>query len=131
LAVVDRLKPRTKLARSLRRRATDAERRLWWALREGLPAYRFRRQHPVGRYIVDFACPAHKLAVEIDGSQHMLHQELDARRSAELATAGYRVMRFWSDDVLTNTPGIVEIIRGSLERRCQQSLSALQGGEGA
>jgi len=83
---------RVRVARSLRRKETDAEKRLWWALRARIPGYRFRRQHPIGRFIVDFACPSSKLIIEIDGSQHILHQQADAQRAAELARAGYRVI---------------------------------------
>ena len=110
-----RLRPRSKFARSLRRKATDAEKRLWWVLRDRIPQHRFRRQHPIGRFIVDFACPARKLAIELDGSQHMLRSTADAQRTAELARAGYRVIRFWSNDVMSNTIGVVEAIRRALE----------------
>jgi very-short-patch-repair endonuclease len=84
-------------------------------LRDRIPQHRFRRQHPIGRFIVDFACPARKLAIELDGSQHMLRSTADAQRTAELARAGYRVIRFWSNDVMSNTIGVVEAIRRALE----------------
>jgi very-short-patch-repair endonuclease len=85
-------------------------------LRERLPEYRFRRQHPVGRFIVDFACPARKLAIEIDGGQHRLQEKQDALRTAELAHARYRVIRFHSNEVLANTEGVIEAIREYLVR---------------
>ena len=113
-AAMKAIRPRTNLARSLRRKATDAEKRLWWVLRDRISEYRFRRQHPIGRFVVDFACPACKLVIEIDGSQHMSRQGEDAQRTAELARAGYRVIRFWSNDVLSNTVGVVETIRHNL-----------------
>ncbi|MBV9017980.1 MAG: endonuclease domain-containing protein [Alphaproteobacteria bacterium] len=115
-----KLRPRTKIARSLRRRETEAEKRLWWALRHHVTGYRFRRQHPIGRFIVDFACPACKLVIEIHGSQHMTNDEADARRTGELAGAGYRVIRFWSNEVLTNTVGVVEAIRNHLDGSCRE-----------
>jgi very-short-patch-repair endonuclease len=109
------LKRRTRLARELRRSATEAEKRLWWSLREFGTEYRFRRQHPVGRYIVDFAYPRGKIAIELDGSQHMAQQRADAARSAELSRHGYRVIRFWNNDVLADLPGVLERIRQELD----------------
>jgi len=81
---------RTTLARRLRRDMTEAEKRLWWELRQiGLPN-RFRRQHPIGRHVVDFACPAAKLAVELDGGQHAISRGADEARTREIAYRGYR-----------------------------------------
>ncbi len=108
------LRTRTKLARRLRRDATNVERVLWFALRERLPAWKFRRQHPIGGRVVDFACPERKLAIELDGGQHALREEADERRSAELTQRGYRVIRFWNNEVLDNLEGVLEAIRGSL-----------------
>jgi very-short-patch-repair endonuclease len=76
----------------LRRDQTQAEKLLWYKLRD-LP-WKFRRQHPIGRRIADFACPARKLVVEIDGGQHGDQSAADDRRSDELAQYGYRVVRF-------------------------------------
>jgi very-short-patch-repair endonuclease len=88
---------------------------MWRALRE-LPAeHRFRRQHPIGRFVVDFACPARKLAIELDGGQHALLETEDAVRTSELAHGGYRVVRFWNNDVIDNLSGVLEIIRRELE----------------
>jgi very-short-patch-repair endonuclease len=96
--------------RQLRRDATDAERRLWSALRDRrLSGYRFRRQYPIGRYIVDFACTRHRLIVEADGSQHA-DSKADRLRTAWLEEQGWRVLRFWNNDVLTNANGVVETI---------------------
>ncbi|HVH80888.1 MAG TPA: DUF559 domain-containing protein [Stellaceae bacterium] len=105
-----KLRARTRVARRLRREATEAEKRLWWALRELPVQYHFRRQHPVGGRIVDFACPSRKLAFELDGGQHAAESENDEARTAELACHGYRVVRFWNNDVLANTMGVVETI---------------------
>ena len=103
------------MARRLRRDATNVERLLWFALRKRLSAWKFRRQHPIGRRVVDFACPERKLAIELDGSQHALREEADERRSAELAQRGYRVIRFWNSEVLDNLEGVLEAIRGALD----------------
>ena len=100
---------RTITARRLRRDATDAEKLLWRALRETCPGWRFRRQHPIGRRIADFACPAAKLAIEPDGGQHLDNADDDAR-TADLAAFGYRVLRFWNNDVLDNTDGVIQRI---------------------
>lgn len=97
-------------ARTLRRQATDAEMALWRALRESnLPA-KVRRQHPIGGHIADFAIPAHKLVIEIDGGQHALRAEVDAARSEALRRHGYRVIRFWNHDVLGNLEGVLLVI---------------------
>ena len=101
------------MARRLRRDATDVERILWFALRDRLPAWKFRRQQPIGRRIVDFACPERKLAIELDGGQHALREEADERRSVELARRGYRVIRFWNNEVLDNLDGVLEMILGA------------------
>ncbi|HEV2335525.1 MAG TPA: DUF559 domain-containing protein [Stellaceae bacterium] len=94
-------------ARVLRRDATDAERRLWSALRDRrLRGYRFRRQHPIGAYIADFACTQRRLIVEADGGQHA-DNNADAHRTAWLETQGWRVLRFWNNDILGNTEGVI------------------------
>ena len=111
-----RARPRTLTARRLRRDGTDVERILWRALREKIPAWKFRRQHPIGRRIADFACPARKLVIELDGSQHADTGLADARRSAELAERGYRVIRFWNNDVLDNLDGVLETVLRALEQ---------------
>ncbi len=104
-------------ARRLRRDATDAERRLWSALRDRrLSGYRFRRQFPIGRFIVDFACTKHRLIVEADGSQHA-DSESDRERTAWLEEQGWRVLRFWNNDVLTNTNGVVETVLKELQEK--------------
>jgi very-short-patch-repair endonuclease len=95
--------------RDLRREATPAERRLWQMVRRcQLGGRKFRRQHPVGRYIVDFYCPAEKLVVELDGSVHddPARAEADSRRQRALEAHGLRVVRFANRDVL-ETPDIV------------------------
>ncbi|TVR83814.1 MAG: endonuclease domain-containing protein [Rhodospirillales bacterium] len=101
------------LARRLRRDGTAAERRLWRYLRNrGLDGHKFRRQHPIGGFVADFACVEAKLVVEVDGGQHGGTE--DARRTAALRRHGFTVLRFWNNDVLANTEGVVETIRAHL-----------------
>jgi very-short-patch-repair endonuclease len=87
----NRLKPVTReRSRALRRNATDAERKLWAALRrKALAGARFRRQYPIGDYFADFCCLEHKLVIEVDGGQHADAQEYDDRRTSFLATQGF------------------------------------------
>jgi len=108
------VKELTHLAISLRKRSTDAEQLLWSRLRAGrLEGMKFRRQHPIGSYIADFVCLERKLIIELDGSQHALPEELlkDRQRSEWLKKEGYSVLRFWDNEVMTNTEGVLEAIR--------------------
>jgi very-short-patch-repair endonuclease len=106
-----------KNARTLRRHSTDAERRMWSALRDRrLLRYKFRRQHPIGNYIVDFACSEYQVVIEIDGSQHAESAD-DVLRTEWLESRGWKVIRFWNNDVLANTSGVVETILRALEPR--------------
>ena len=94
----------------MRREPAEAEDRLWNELRDRrLDRIKFRRQVPVGRYIADFVCLDAKLVVEIDGSQHA-KSEYDAERSAELKARGFRVPRFWNDDVLRDLNSVCDTI---------------------
>ncbi|MGD9537746.1 MAG: endonuclease domain-containing protein [Alphaproteobacteria bacterium] len=104
------IRPRTRRARRLRREASDSERLLWCALREANLPVKVRRQHPIGRHIADFAIPARKLAIEIDGGQHAGRIEADAERTQALNEYGYRVIRFWSHEVLSNIEGVLQAI---------------------
>lgn len=110
-------KPTIARARQLRRDLTDAERRLWSRLRylqfNGL---RFRRQAPIGPYIADFVCFSERLVIEVDGGQHAVRKHHDALRTAWLKTQGFRVMRFWNNDVLRNTNGVLETIAKAIGR---------------
>jgi very-short-patch-repair endonuclease len=101
--------------RQLRRALTDAERRMWSALRDRrLARYKFRRQHPIGHYVVDFACTKCALVIEIDGGQHS-DRTTDACRTAWLESQGWKVMRFWNNEVLANTGGVIETILRTLK----------------
>jgi very-short-patch-repair endonuclease len=108
------LRKRTMNARRLRRDATNPERLLWYALQQNRFPWKFRRQHPIGHRIADFACPARKLVIELDGGQHA-ESFADELRSDELARRGYRVVRFWNNDVIENIEGVLEAIRQALE----------------
>jgi very-short-patch-repair endonuclease len=100
---------------------TDAERKLWWRLRSDFPDLHFRRQAPVGPYFADFACHKSRIVVEVDGGQHMHadHAEKDSARNAYLAKQGYRVLRFWNNDVLKNIDGVLTTIHDELMRGSQ------------
>lgn len=107
--------PRLKAnAQSLRRNATDAERALWQALRQYRPG--FTRQLVVGNHILDFACRSARLAVEVDGGQHSQSCG-DTHRTEVLKVAGWRVLRFWNHDVLSNADGVVEVILTAVAER--------------
>jgi very-short-patch-repair endonuclease len=103
----------TARARALRQSMTDAERRLWRYLRRHFLGVHFRRQVPIGSYIVDFACLRRKLVIEVDGGQH-LESEEDLVRDRWLKEQGYRVLRFWNHEVLRNTEGVLEVIGARL-----------------
>jgi very-short-patch-repair endonuclease len=110
-----RLFDRTKYrARQLRREMTDAERRLWKHLRnDQLGGCTFRRQHPIPPYVADFACVDARVVVEVDGGQHA-DSHRDAARDAFLVQHGWRVLRFWNNDVLANTEGVLLQILAAL-----------------
>jgi very-short-patch-repair endonuclease len=100
----------------MRSAPTDAERKLWWHLRHRLPVANshFRRQVRIRQYIVDFACHATHLIVEIDGGQHASATVADAGRTRTLEANGYRVLRFWNNDVLGNVEGVLEEIQRAM-----------------
>ncbi len=99
-------------ARSLRSNQTEAEQRLWYHLRaRRFFGLKFKRQKPVGNYIVDFVCFSPKLIVEIDGGQHVERVEYDNRRDRWLCNEGFMVLRFWNNQVLGDTEAVLESIR--------------------
>jgi len=100
-------------AARLRRERTDAEERFWQAVRNRqLDGFKFRFQATVGGYVADFLCVEAMLIVELDGGQHC--EEKDARRTAFLEARGYRVIRFWNNDVLENLEGVMQVVHGTL-----------------
>ncbi len=106
---------RNDLARNLRQRSTDAEQLLWYRLRNRqLAGHKFRRQQAIQSYFVDFICHDSRLVIELDGGQHALQEEQDEARSAVIRGEGYRVLRFWNDQVLTELESVLEVILQSL-----------------
>jgi very-short-patch-repair endonuclease len=109
-------KIKTPRSRSLRVNQTDAEKKLWWRLRNRQIAdAKFVRQDPIGPYIVDFVCREQRLIVEVDGGQHA-DSPADKVRDAWLMSHNYRVMRFWNNDVLKNMDGVLTTIISAIER---------------
>ncbi|MDO9047686.1 MAG: DUF559 domain-containing protein [Methylobacter sp.] len=99
-------------ARSLRKNQTDVERWLWQKIRNRqLLNLKFRRQFPIDRYIADFVCLELKLIIELDGSQHIEQTDYDERRRACLEQRGFRIVRFWNNDVFSNGDGVLEKIQ--------------------
>jgi very-short-patch-repair endonuclease len=108
-------RPVAETARRLRRDATDAETKLWFALRDRrLSGFKFVRQKPIAPYVADFVCRDHKLVIEVDGGQHS-DNVADRRRDAVMRSDGYRVLRFWNSDVLSNLDGVLTVILSHLE----------------
>ena len=105
----------TKLAKSLRRRMTDAEIILWSRLRYN-PIHKFRRQHPVGPYVADFACVLPRVIIEVDGTTHGTDKEVahDLHRDSYLKSRGWRVIRFTNQDVYKSLDDLVDAIFGQL-----------------
>lgn len=98
-------------AKDLRQQATQAEQTLWQRLRNRqILNAKFRRQHPISPYIVDFVCLERQLIVEADGGQHAERQTQDEKRTAFLEAQGFRVLRFWNNEVLTETETVLEVI---------------------
>jgi very-short-patch-repair endonuclease len=105
-----------KFARVLRRRSTDAEKFLWGRLRgRRFDGIKFKRQVPIGNYIVDFLAPDLKLIVEVDGGQHDVRAGRDAERTRVLEEWGYHVVRYWNNDVINNIEGVLEAILQELQ----------------
>jgi very-short-patch-repair endonuclease len=106
------------LARSLRREGTRAEAILWRRLRDrSLAGRKFRRQHPVGDYVVHFVCLDARLVVELDGGQHDRDSNTASARTTLLERRGFRVLRFWNNEVLLNPDGVLEAIARVLEEQ--------------
>ena len=112
------MQPTVLLARTARRSPTEAERLLWSRLRRKAIGWHFRRQHPVPPYVLDFACTVLRIAVEADGGQHATTGEHETR-DGDLAQHGWLVLRFWNNDILANTDGVIALI----QRACRQCAS--------
>ena len=120
-------------ARGLRRRQTDAERRLWARLRDRrLLDVKFARQVPIGPYVVDFCCREKRVIVELDGGQHSERRAYDMSRTASLETLGYRVLRFWDNEALANTDGVLQRVAEARAsgHACPSPRPSPQRGEG-
>ncbi|MDQ2962920.1 MAG: endonuclease domain-containing protein [Pseudomonadota bacterium] len=118
-------------ARELRRKETDAEHTLWRHLRDRqLDGCKFRRQHPIGPYIADFACPERLLIVELDGGQHAERGQYDKARTRYLGDHGWRVVRFWDNEALLQTDSVLERILSILCNHPSPQPSPRKRGEG-
>ena len=112
---------RTDIARRLRANQTDAETKLWHRIRNRqISGFKFVRQEPIGRYICDFVCRGQGVVVEVDGGQH-LESKCDEIRDRYLAERGYRVMRFWNNEVLANIDGVLMVLDESLRNAAGRS----------
>ncbi|HEY3323365.1 MAG TPA: DUF559 domain-containing protein [Planctomycetota bacterium] len=127
-------------SRRLRRESTPAEKILWGSLRgRRFCSYKFRRQYALERFILDFYCPALKLAVELDGQTHVGKEEHDAERQQVIESSGIRVLRFWNPDVYEHLDQVLQAIwneceiraqSGPLTRRASGAAPSPRGGEG-
>lgn len=112
-------------AKALRRGQTDAELRLWYRLRaHRLGGLKFKRQKPMGRYIVDFVCDENRLVIELDGGQHLEQMEEDALRDAWFKAQGFVVLRFWNDEVMKELDAVLERILQAAEAFTTRKLQA-------
>jgi very-short-patch-repair endonuclease len=101
----------------LRKVSTPAERKLWSRIRNDQLGVTFRRQHAVGNYIPDFCSPKAKLIIEMDGSQHLDQQEYDEERTRYFESIGYKVIRFWNNDVMKDIEGVLRAILRAMESK--------------
>jgi very-short-patch-repair endonuclease len=119
-------------SRALRKHQTDAEKKLWTALRNrNIAGAKFRRQFPVDKYILDFYSPEHKLYVEADGGQHYTEEgkQQDEERTKVLTRLGIQIFRFSDRDILTNIEGVCEVIFRAIGKNNPPHLSPLPSGE--
>jgi len=116
------------MAKTLRKNCTDTERLLWRHLgAKHMEGHKFRRQEPIGNYIVDFVCQKKKIVIEVDGGQHSVERERDFERDKWLEGQGYKVLRFWNNEVLTNINGVLEVVWDNLNH--PPLTPPLEGGE--
>ncbi|OGT17891.1 MAG: DNA (cytosine-5-)-methyltransferase [Gallionellales bacterium RIFOXYB12_FULL_54_9] len=116
-------------AKALRHNQTDAEQKLWYRLRaHRFMGRKFKRQKPIGRYVVDFVCLEEKLVIELDGSQHFENIDYDKERDSWLRNHGYTVLRFWDNEMLNEMDGVLERIRlALLQKTLSPSPSPVNG----
>ena len=125
------MEPIWRSARELRNKTTDAERKLWQHLKgRQLQNIKFRRQYPIAGYVADFASPEIRLVIELDGGQHLEQREYDQKRAHKLARNGYRVLRFWNDEVLLQTEHVLSELLRIIDATPPQPSPAFEG-EGA
>ena len=107
-------------SRELRHNTTLAEQKLWSALRISQPeGVHFRRQHAFGNYVVDFCAARQKLIIELDGGQHLEQEAYDRERTELLQSKGYRVLRFWNNDVINDLDSVIKVILDEFNTLCQ------------
>lgn len=107
----------TDRSRALRKNMTDVEKKLWRALRGAqLERFKFRRQFPIDIYIADFVCIENRLVIELDGGQHATAEHYDTKRTNYIESQGFRIIRFWNNDILQNFEGVLTMILGHLRR---------------
>ncbi|MEW6516108.1 MAG: endonuclease domain-containing protein [candidate division FCPU426 bacterium] len=95
--------------KQLRENMTDVERKLWYSLKDRrFGGLKFRRQHPIGPYVVDFYCAEKHLVVELDGGQHAMNEKQDQEWSRYLELQGYKIIRFWNNDIQNNIEGVLQ-----------------------
>jgi len=119
----------TRRSRELRNNATPAERKLWQRIRDRQLSARFNRQVPIGPFICDFAARTAKVVIELDGGQHAKRTIEDHRRTRFLVSRGYRVLRFWNNDVLENVEGVLILIEEALKNSPSPSPSREREGK--
>ena len=113
-----RSNPKTRThAIELRKELTPAERKLWTIIRNDQLGFNFRRQHAIGNFIPDFVCIEKKLIIELDGSQHLEQEEYDKERTQYLESQGYKVIRFWNNDVINSIEGVILVVMNALEKQ--------------
>ena len=108
----------TAITKNLRKRPTEAEKLLWRRLRvKQMEGLKFRRQQPIDNYVVDFVCFDKRLVIEVDGGQHAVEKQKDVRRDNYLRKHGFKVLRFWNNEVLQNIEGVL----GEIRKNCLNS----------
>jgi very-short-patch-repair endonuclease len=118
------------MAKNLRKSSTDAERLMWNHLRmKQMEGLKFRRQQPIDSYIVDFVCFENRLIIEVDGGQHASERGKDIERDNHLTKNGFRVLRFWNNEVFTNIEGVLEVVRANCLNSPSPTPPPVKGGE--